>query len=255
MERNLQELVILYCDLNMLSQEQIRHMEEVISDGRKARLRPSMSHEKRLQHLVAGYLLEMYLSKAGYPATFSYKIHNSGKPYLEFADGTKAPHFSLSHSGHYAICAISNNLVGIDIEDKDYGEDDDARRNRLQRIANRFFTEGERDYLTYYPEEFYQLWTYKEAVAKAFNEPIMEVLSGEDYRLVLEKIQDVDMSQGDEVEEHIFLVKTSIQVEDECNSTIENAKPFTNTTLFSDYYRLTKAPFVGFLVDKGREQS
>jgi hypothetical protein len=45
-------------------------MEEAISDGRKARLRPSMSAAKRLQHIAAGYLLELYLKRNGYPAVF-----------------------------------------------------------------------------------------------------------------------------------------------------------------------------------------
>jgi phosphopantetheinyl transferase len=250
MTQGLQEIVILYCDIDTLSQEQIQHMAEFVSPERKRRIRPTMSRQKGLQHLVAGYLLELYLQQHGYPAAFHYKKHASGKPYLVFEDGSKAPHFSLTHSGSKVACAISPRSVGIDIEDKSFDDEDGRHRKRLARIADRFFTEEEQVYLTYYPQEFYRVWTFKEAVAKAYNEPIMDVLQQWDYRNVLEKIQDVDLSQGEEVEDHIFLVKTSIQLERECTSTMEGAKSFNSETGFAGFRRLVGADFVGFLVDK-----
>ena len=230
-------------------------MEEFVSPQRKRRLRSNMSQQKRLQHLVAGYLLELYLQQHGYPATFGYEKHASGKPYLVFADGTKAPHFSLTHSGSKVACAISPRGVGIDIEDKVFDDVDRRHRKRLARIGERFFTEEEQVYLTYYPQQFYQVWTYKEAVAKAYDEPIMDVLQQSDYRNVLEKIQDVDLSQGEEVEDHIFLVKTSIQLERECTSSMDGAKSFNSETDSAGFWRLVGADFVGFLVDKGFKES
>lgn len=230
-------------------------MEDFVSEGRLSRISPRLSPAKRMQHLVAGYLLERYLFLEGYPATFSYGYHESGKPYLVLADGMEAPHFSITHSGSKVACAISPCPVGIDIEDRVYGEEKPTTKERLHRITNRFFSEEEQTYLTYYPEEFYQIWTFKEAVAKAFNEPMPEVLHRYCYRNVLKKIQDVDMSQSTMVEDHIFLVKTSIQVERESASTKKNEKNLNKKGKNSGFYRLQKAPFVGFLVDKGNKDS
>lgn len=230
-------------------------MEETISDGRKARLRPSMSAAKRLQHIAAGYLLELYLRRNGYPAVFSYEKLPSGKPYLVFADGTWAPHFSLSHSGTKVICAISPRPVGVDIEDKVYEDASVAAKERMERIGQRFFTESEKTYLAAHPEEFFGIWTYKEAMAKAYDEPLTEVFGTYDFENVREKIQDVDLSQGEAVEDHIFLVKTSIQVERECISTIKGENSFTDEAKNDGFYRLANAQFVGFLVDKESKES
>lgn len=42
----------------------------------------------------------------------SFDIHKNGKPYVK----DNPFYFSLSHSGKYAVCAISNTPVGVDIE-------------------------------------------------------------------------------------------------------------------------------------------
>ena len=68
--------------------------------------------------------------------------------------------FNTSHSGKYALCVISDVEVGCDIEEiKEY----------KQRVAERFFSEKENNYLKLTNEKdslFYRLWTLKESYIK-----------------------------------------------------------------------------------------
>ena len=71
--------------------------------------------------------------------------------------------FNTSHSGKYAFCVISDVEVGCDIEEiKDY----------KQRVAERFFTEKENNYLKITNDKgalFYRFWTLKESYIKCIG--------------------------------------------------------------------------------------
>ena len=96
------------------------------------------------------------------PLPVEYDYTDSGKPYLI---GNKA-YISLSHSGDIAVCAISENEVGVDIQKiSDYDK----------RLADRFFCREERDYINAADNEkyaFYEIWTRKEARVKLTGEGI-----------------------------------------------------------------------------------
>lgn len=80
------------------------------------------------------------------------------KPYLR-----NGPFFNISHSGNYVGCAISNEEIGVDIEqilDMDFGA--------FQKV----FTPREWEYINQSKKDmmkprFYQVWTRKESVIKA----------------------------------------------------------------------------------------
>lgn len=92
-----------------------------------------------------------------------------GKPYVE----KENIYFSISHSRNVWLCAFSTIEIGIDLEffaDKDF-----------EKIANRFFSENERQYLKEnklcvdkncddcgldYKKSFFDIWVRKEAAAK-----------------------------------------------------------------------------------------
>ena len=71
--------------------------------------------------------------------------------------------FNTSHSGKYALCVISDVEVGCDIEEvKEYKE----------RVAKRFFTEKENNYLELSNDKddlFYRFWTLKESYFKCLG--------------------------------------------------------------------------------------
>lgn len=84
--------------------------------------------------------------------------NENGKPYTQ-----KKPdfHFSISHSENAVAVAFSKDQIGIDIE---------KIRNTNLKVANRFFTPEEQEYIksdtALSRTRFFEIWTKKEAVIK-----------------------------------------------------------------------------------------
>ncbi|MCR5699768.1 MAG: 4'-phosphopantetheinyl transferase superfamily protein [Treponemataceae bacterium] len=72
------------------------------------------------------------------------------------------PYFSLSHSGDYGCSVVSENPVGIDIEKMDF-----EKHDTLEKLAARFFTSEESDWVKDDILRFYEIWCAKEAFLKA----------------------------------------------------------------------------------------
>lgn len=70
--------------------------------------------------------------------------------------------FNVSHAGHFAAAAFSDDDVGIDIE---------KTRRMQMRVASRFFTDAEQDWICSQNEgqdkAFTRIWTRKESLIKA----------------------------------------------------------------------------------------
>jgi len=111
-------------------------------------------------------LLASYLGIA--PTNVAFDYGAAGKPELQNDVNTRDLLFNLSHSDDRAICAIAQGTtLGIDLE---------ANRSNteLLKIARRFFATAEVEQLLSLPEEeqlvaFYQCWTAKEALVKAWG--------------------------------------------------------------------------------------
>lgn len=111
--------------------------------------------------LGAGLLLDHALAAYGLRERgVEYEIGKWGKPVLRCHPEI---HFSLSHSGDYAICSIGDHPVGNDIE---Y-----IRQGRL-KVADRFFAEEEQEWLYAVEDEaertrrMFRIWTMKESFLK-----------------------------------------------------------------------------------------
>lgn len=106
----------------------------------------------------AELLLKHGLSQAGlseFPQAFS--VGEYGKPYLKDSDFF----FSISHSGDWAVCAISNREVGCDIE-KVHPVDLKLARRFSPEEHSAIMSADELDRL----ELFYRYWTLKESFLK-----------------------------------------------------------------------------------------
>ena len=109
----------------------------------------------RVRTAGAAWLLQFALQREGIPLSQQRFTENPwGKPLLTNRSDI---HVSLSHSGHWAVCAVSNVPVGVDVE----------QPRCTLRIAKRFFhpeelTETDPVFLT-------RLWTAKEAFVKALG--------------------------------------------------------------------------------------
>lgn len=89
-----------------------------------------------------------------------------GKPFLpHFPD----LHISVSHSGEWYICAISNQPVGIDLQKHAllHSETQEQALIRYCKIARRFFHPSEADFVDADPKNrFFPVWTAKESYVK-----------------------------------------------------------------------------------------
>ncbi|MFC4891668.1 4'-phosphopantetheinyl transferase family protein [Pseudofrancisella aestuarii] len=84
--------------------------------------------------------------------------------------------FNISHSGDWLIGAISSSRIGVDIEKINLNRD-------VKSIAKNFYSLEENSLLenssNSYIENFYKLWTIKEASAKYFGISILKYLNKE----------------------------------------------------------------------------
>ena len=106
-----------------------------------------------------------HLLRRAFGEDFTYRIGEYGKP---CADGV---FFSLSHSGSFAVCAVGDCEIGIDIE---------APRENPLPLAKRFFTEEEYEKIAAgeNPEEdFCALWVIKEACLKCGGQGLRSLTS------------------------------------------------------------------------------
>lgn len=109
---------------------------------------------------VAGlYTLYKAMSEAGLSvATAVIERAESGKPYFK-----NVPYyFNISHSCGRAVCVLDKGEVGVDIEFT-------KKKRNFELIAKNFFGQGEIE--RFYgaknkAEEFYRIWTRKEALLK-----------------------------------------------------------------------------------------
>lgn len=109
-------------------------------------------------------LLGNYTNQKPGDIQFVKSIHK--KPSIQGSDW----HYNVSHSGDWALIALSKTAVGIDLEkvDGDF---------RYQDILPESFSPHEQAFIQKSPEpraQFYQLWTRKEALVKATGRGIDE---------------------------------------------------------------------------------
>lgn len=128
---------------------------------RQQKIRKMRQEKSRKQSMGVGLLLQKVLALYHMEkATPSVGEH--GKPQIEGLQ------FNLSHSGNIVICAVSDEPVGCDVE---------QLRKAPQAVAERFFTENEKAYLSQFSGEaydiaFFRLWTMKESYVKMTGEGI-----------------------------------------------------------------------------------
>lgn len=136
-----------------------------VSERRREKVLSYKTREDQKRSLAAGLLLEQILNERGYKGE-QIAVDENGKLYLPGVDDF---FFSLSHSGEYAACVVSDVPVGVDIQQK---------RETRANIARRFFQCEEAERIEKQPREkqtdmFFRYWTGKESYLKLKGEGIL----------------------------------------------------------------------------------
>ncbi len=145
---------------------------------RKEKIAKIKVPHKRKQSLGAGVLLE-YARK-------EWLKHNEDL----------SMYFNLSHSGDYAICAVSSSPVGCDIE---------KVKEAPFRVAQKHFCKCEVEYLNSIEkgekdEQFFRLWTIKESYTKMMGKGLSMGLSS--FQIAFED-EIILLKDGEKIDCHI----------------------------------------------------
>lgn len=138
------------------------HGIQSLPEERKQRALACRDERTQRQLVGAGLLLQRALEKNGVPtAEQIFDRTELGKPFLKHR---KDLHFSLSHGREWAVCAVSDHPVGVDVE---------LPRCTME-LARRFFHPEEVSALEPLEKEeqkdrLCRLWTAKEAFVKALG--------------------------------------------------------------------------------------
>lgn len=163
--------IILYiADIRPLYQRQLQEkVYRLVDQKRREKANLCKNEKGKAACLAAGFLAFHALQK-NHCAQGRLDYEQSGRPVVEMPEGQPPVFLSLSHSGDYAVCALANSPVGVDIQ-------------RIQPVRTgmlrRFFDEGQREAFQqayrikdreFLPKEaeaaFLRQWTAKESYMK-----------------------------------------------------------------------------------------
>ncbi|CAD0147158.1 4'-phosphopantetheinyl transferase [Streptococcus thermophilus] len=148
-------------------------------------------------------LLKIGLNEFGIDLFREDLVYNEfGKPSLKRKD----IFYNISHSGKYITCAISNKMVGIDIQ---------KHIEKFEEIIS-FFSTSEKEYLASIPlhklliKEFFKIWTVKESYVKFLGRGLYKELDSFSLFLDKDKKKIID---GDRILKDILYKNFSISEE------------------------------------------
>lgn len=158
-----------YCDVSILSDPALfsRGMAILPWEARRKKVLRYRFEKDRLLCLGAGLLAACALRQSG-AVDLSIHYLGNGKPVLSAHPDI---HFSLSHSGKLAVCAVSEQTVGADIE---------AWQQMEDQIAEMCFTAVELKWLNAQQRAdraFIRLWTRKESYLKMLGTGLSQSLN------------------------------------------------------------------------------
>ncbi len=145
-------------NINDASSEQLHLWSEQMSEERRASVMKMQNEKKRNLRICADWLCRKAISEfCGVShREISFGMSPLGKPYAK----NLPVYFSISHSGDYAVCAIADTEIGIDIEEI---------RTVHPRASEKFCTEDEKEFAESDENGFFKIWTLKEAYFKCIG--------------------------------------------------------------------------------------
>lgn len=145
----------------------IEDLEMLVSTKRIKSSKKYKNEDDVKRHLLGEAMIQDALIHFGHKEDFKIKKGKDGKPFVDVNNF----HFNISHSGSLVALVYDEKPMGIDIE---------KIVNRDTSLANRFFTNEERDYINNSKnklESFYKIWTLKESYVKAIGKGLKKDLA------------------------------------------------------------------------------
>jgi len=141
---------------------QYAHWQNILNIKEQERFRLMKSTIKKQQLVMSRYLIHQALFKLGYSINNNYNIVNYNR--LTLPNVKQSFSISITHSGNIAAIILSDQSLrlGIDVEQ--------AKLRNFTELAPEICTAEEIAFIAKnnnIQEDFYQLWTAKEALAKA----------------------------------------------------------------------------------------
>jgi len=134
-----------------------------LSSFRRKKVNHAKSLQAKYQRLGAGVLLDQALRQRGLSEKeMEYMVDTNGKPFFAHCSNL---FFSLSHSGDWAACTLSDQQVGVDVQ---------VLSEYNARVSERCFSKEEAKVLAQLSgeerdREFTRLWVRKESLVKYFG--------------------------------------------------------------------------------------
>lgn len=155
---------MIYCaDISKLTTD-LATWQPLLSDSRIQKIKQCKTDEQAKQclgvELLLCYAMNQEYSTTQFPLV--YKRQGNGKPYFE----TDEIYFSLSHSGRYVACAVSNMPIGVDLQTHNT-----ANKQTIEKVL----TKNQLDMIKLLPPAkqktaLYDFWTLKESIYKCTGE-------------------------------------------------------------------------------------
>lgn len=135
--------------------------DELISDYRREKLETIKPDQARRRSLCAELLLNEAVRRVApdCPIPLDIMTDANGKPHLTALEYE----FSLSHTAHFAACALSDAPIGLDIQ---------ILTKHGEQLVRRFFTQEEQELIFSSKDRdaaFTRLWCRKESFLKAIG--------------------------------------------------------------------------------------
>ena len=150
---------LFWYDIREIDDETYRIALSQMSPQRKKRVSQIAAEDDRKRTVAAELLTRREVGKklGVAPEKVVLAIDENEKPYIE----GNPLYISVSHSGNWAVCAIADKPIGVDVEEI---------RGVQEKFVVRTCSEGERAYIRYgdagYLSRFWECWTAKEALFK-----------------------------------------------------------------------------------------
>lgn len=169
-----------------------------ISSYRRQKIERLKNDNDKNRSLAATIALNAALKEYGLEErTMEYELGKQGKPYFR---NHPEIHFSISHSGDYAICSIGSHEIGNDIEHV---------RSGREKVAQRFFSKEELDWIydaessdtskrsdisAERDDKIFRIWTMKESFLKVTGLGMSLPLN--EFSILISKNDDIKIRQN-----------------------------------------------------------